>query len=111
MAVLTAGLGSQTLAADKGALLADQRLELAPVPGLQTAIAALVAAFELSLALAVGLELGGGVCCEGRVGDVWCRLDHGDRQQSHARAGVESEEDGANGHEETKTESKSTLTI
>lgn len=55
--VLTTRFSSKTLAADKGALLTDKRLEFAPVTRIESTVAAFVAAFKLPLALTVGLKL------------------------------------------------------
>jgi len=59
MAVLTASLGCEAFAADESTFFTDERLQLTPVTGVESIVATLVAAFELSLALTVGLKLRG----------------------------------------------------
>ena len=65
MTVFAARFGSKTFTANESALLADKSLEFAPVSAVQSTFASLIAALELSLALAIGLQLRGGVCGEG----------------------------------------------
>jgi hypothetical protein len=77
-AALAASLGREALAADEGALVAQQALKLAAIARVEPAGAALVARVELALALAVLRELGGGRGREGRRGDGGGGLYEGD---------------------------------
>lgn len=69
--------GCEALAADEGALFADEGLEFALVAGVEAVFAALVAAFELALAFAVLGEQAGGGGGELGLGDAGGGFDEG----------------------------------
>lgn len=73
-------VGSQTLTPHKSALIAHKRLELATVARVQSASAAFITEFKLTLAFAVVFELRG---CRGSQcwdGDGGCRFNQCDGQ-------------------------------
>ena len=119
MAVLARGFSGKTLASDEGTLFADKSFEFAAVTAVEAVFAAFVAALELALALLevtpappvfvqqddpgeVGLVFGTGSYRRGRDRHGRRGFDHGDGEESHAGAGVEDEENGADGYEEAE---------
>ncbi|CRK18528.1 hypothetical protein BN1708_012373 [Verticillium longisporum] len=110
-ASLAGGLGGDALAAAQGALLTHEGLELAAVLGGHAVLAAGVAHLELTLALLVLLQGGGGRLGELGRRDGRGRLDEGHGEQGQSGGRVDDVEKGAEGDEEAEGESQGLLPI
>lgn len=100
----TAGFGSEAFAPDERPFVTHEGFEFAPVSGVEASFAAFVAAFELALAFAVLLELGGSVFGEGWCGDGGRRFDEGDWEERKTGGRVDDVDERSEGDEQAERE-------
>lgn len=103
--------GGQTLAAYKCTFFTHQSLQLASVTGVESAIAAFIATFELLLAFAVLSQLTGGGCGQLWGGDSWCGFDECRGKQGQAGCSIHAVQKGSEQDEDANGECQSSFAI